>query len=116
MTYSLSGCFSAITASYSASALIFSTFSEYFCCPPTFPIFTGFSSTGTTGGGGGVSSYDSSFGFLFGAGCSGAGFLILAAEGGLSGFLNSFFSGSGSPFPKTLFTYDSEDLPLVAQA
>jgi len=51
----------------------------------------------------------------------------LTAEGGLSGFFNSFFysffysffsdsffSGSGSLFPKTLLTQPSEDLPEVA--
>jgi len=75
----------------------------------------GFSSTG--GGGGGASSY-SSFFFDWRSGtegcCGGSfGFLIRAADGGLTG-LGSFFSGSGSAFPRALFTAASEDLPLDA--
>jgi len=43
----------------------------------------------------------------------------LAAEGGLSGFLisffyGSFFSGSGYAFPNTLLTKGSEAFPEVA--
>jgi hypothetical protein len=40
-----------------------------------------------------------------------------AAEGGLFGFsyfFSSFFSGSGSAFPRTLLTKASEDFPLDA--
>lgn len=86
---------------------------------------TGFSYT--TGGGGGASS---SYSFFFGGGwgCSAtrscfsgfsgfSGFLMRAAEGGLLGltsFFSSFFSGSGSLLPRTLLTYGSDDLPLVA--
>jgi hypothetical protein len=93
-------------------------FSEY---SPSGAFFLGAGLTGfysTTGGGAIYSTYS----FLAGGGavyCSAAfsGFLILAAEGGLLGltsFFSSFFSGSGSPFPRTLLTNGSDDFPLVA--
>jgi hypothetical protein len=71
----------------------------------------------TTGGGGGASS-SSTFFLVEGAGCSAgfSAFFMRAAEGGLFGltYFFSYFTGSGSPFPKILLTNGSEDFPLVA--
>lgn len=111
------------SSAYFITSLTFPLYSSCFadgfwgCC------FTGFSS------GGGISSYSYLICFLAG-GWAGwtwgwsEGFLAnLAAEGGLYGFLisffssffsGSFFSGSGSAFPKTLLTKGSDAFPEVA--
>ena len=121
--FALSYCFYVYfwaATSPSASAWIRLIFSEYSCsCAVFFLAGRGFSSTGA--GGGATSSYSSFFlAWRSGTeGCCGGslGFLMRAAEGGLFGlsyFFSSFFSGSGSAFPRALFTKASEDLPLAA--
>lgn len=95
-----------ITAYSSASFINSRTFPLYFSsCLAAGAVFCGGGSTiclldfSSGGGGGASSSY--SLGFFAGSGFS--GFLRRAAEGGLSGFFISFFSGSVS-FPSALFT------------